>query len=86
MDDIDLLTSNRESAQGADNDVNNVLMQYLDGAFTLRRGNVINFAASNRPAGLDDAMRNRFNDRVLIDGPTTAEDFADMLYIMGGGG
>ncbi len=84
MDDIDLLTSNRENAQGADNDVNNVLMQYLDGAFTLRRGNVINFAASNRPAGLDDAMRNRFNDRVLIDGPTTSEDFADMLHIMGG--
>ena len=84
LDDIDLLTSSRDDAQGADNDINNILMQYLDGVFTLRRGNVINFAASNKPTGLDDALRNRFNDRLLIDGPTTAEDFADITLILGG--
>ena len=84
LDDIDLLTSSRDDAQGADNDINNILMQYLDGVFTVRRGNVINFAASNKPTGLDDALRNRFNDRLLIDGPTTAEDFADIALILGG--
>ncbi len=84
LDDIDLLTSSRDDAQGADNDINNILMQYLDGVFTLRRGNVINFAASNKPTGLDDALRNRFNDRLLIDGPTTAADFADIMLILGG--
>ncbi len=81
MDDIDLLSSNRNEAQGADNDINNILMQYLDGAFTVRRGNVINFAASNKPTGLDEAMRNRFNDRILIDGPKTDEDFADFIML-----
>ncbi len=84
LDDIDLLTSTRDDSQGADNDINNILMQYLDGVFTVRRGNVINFAASNKPTGLDDALRNRFNDRLLIDGPTTAEDFADICLILGG--
>ena len=84
LDDIDLLTSSRSDAQGADNDINNILMQYLDGAFTVRRGNVINFAASNKPTGLDDALRNRFNDRLLIDGPSTAEDFADICLILAG--
>jgi AAA+ superfamily predicted ATPase len=84
LDDIDLLTSSRDEAQGADNDINNILMQYLDGVFTLRRGNVINFAASNKPTGVDDALRNRFNDRLVIDGPVTAEDFADMVVILGG--
>lgn len=84
LDDIDLLTSSRDDAQGADNDINNILMQYLDGAFTVRRGNVINFAASNKPTGLDDALRNRFNDRLLIDGPSTAEDFADICLILAG--
>lgn len=84
LDDIDLLTSSRDDAQGADNDITNILMQYLDGVFTLRRGNVVNFAASNKPTGLDDALRNRFNDRLLIDGPTTAEDFADIMLILGG--
>ena len=84
LDDIDLLTSSRDDAQGADNDITNILMQYLDGVFTVRRGNVINFAASNKPTGLDEALRNRFNDRVVIDGPTTAEDFADMVVILGG--
>lgn len=83
FDDIDLLTSTRSDAQGADNDVNNIIMQYLDGVFTVRRGNVINFAASNKPTGLDSAMRNRFSDRLLVDGPVTSEDFADMLHIMG---
>lgn len=84
LDDIDLLTSSRDDAQGADNDINNILMQYLDGVFTVRRGNVINFAASNKPTGLDDALRNRFNDRLMIDGPTTTEDFADISLILGG--
>ncbi|MFH1173748.1 MAG: AAA family ATPase [archaeon] len=81
LDDIDLLTSTRKEAQGADNDINNILMQYLDGAFTMRLGNVINFAASNKPTGLDEAMRNRFQYRALIDGPKTAEDFADMIHL-----
>lgn len=84
FDDIDLLTSTRSDAQGADNDINNIIMQYLDGVYTVRRGNVINFAASNKPTGLDNAMRNRFSDRLLIDGPTKAEDFSDMLHIMAG--
>jgi len=84
LDDIDLLTSTRDDAQGADNDINNILMQYLDGVFTVRRGNVINFAASNKPTGMDDALRNRFNDRLIIDGPVSAEDFADMVHILGG--
>jgi hypothetical protein len=85
FDDIDLLTSSRDKAQGADNDINSIIMQYLDGVYTMRRGNVINFAASNKPTGLDDAMRNRFNDRCLIDGPSTAEDFADMVSLTGSG-
>ncbi len=84
MDDIDLLTTNRDNAQGADNDVTNILMQYLDGAYTVRRGNVINFAASNKPTGLDDAFRNRFSNRIYIDGPVTSDDFSDMIHIMGG--
>jgi SpoVK/Ycf46/Vps4 family AAA+-type ATPase len=83
-DDIDLLTSTRDEGQGADNDITNITMQYLDGAFTVRRGNVINFAASNKPTGVDDALRNRFSDRLLIDGPVTAEDFADVLMLMSG--
>lgn len=82
FDDIDLLTSSRDDAQGADNDINNIIMQYMDGVFTVRRGNVTNFAASNKPTGLDDALRNRFNDRLLVDGPKTSEDFADMLFIL----
>lgn len=84
FDDIDLLTSSRDDAQGADNDINNIIMQYLDGVFTRRLGNVINYAASNKPDGLDDALRNRFNYRLLIDGPVTNEDFADMLNLTGG--
>lgn len=83
MDDIDLLTTSRDTGQGADNDVTNILMQYLDGAYTVKRGNVINFAASNKPSGLDDAFRNRFANRIYIDGPVTAEDFSDMVHIMG---
>lgn len=81
FDDLDLLTTPRREAQGADNDINNIVMQYLDGVYTLRLGNVINFAATNKPTGLDDALRNRFNDRFLIDGPVTAEDFADMVNL-----
>jgi len=81
FDDLDLLTTTRREAQGADNDINNIIMQYLDGVYTLRLGNVINFGATNKPTGLDDALRNRFNDRFLIDGPVSAEDFADIVNL-----
>ncbi len=82
FDDIDMLTGgSRKNAQGADNDINNIIMQYLDGIWTVRRGNVTNYAASNEPANLDGAVRNRMNNRLLIDGPITQEDFADMFML-----
>jgi hypothetical protein len=78
-DDLDLLTSSRRDAQGADNDINNISMQYFDGVFTLRLGNVCNYAATNDPTGLDNALRNRFNDRLLVEGPVDGYDFSDMF-------
>lgn len=84
-DDLDLLTTTRREAQGADNDINNISMQYYDGIYTLRLGHVINFAATNKPTGLDNAFRNRFNDRMLVEGPVTAEDFADIVMLELGG-
>jgi AAA+ superfamily predicted ATPase len=80
-DDLDLLTTTRRDAQGADNDINNISMQYYDGVYTLRLGNVINFAATNKPTGLDNAFRNRFNDRLLVEGPLTEQDFADIIML-----
>ena len=82
LDDLDMLTTSREHAQGADNDISSILMQYLDGVMTERLGNVVNFVASNDPAGLDAALRNRANARFLIDGPRTPEDMADMVFIV----
>ena len=84
LDDLDLLTSGsrQESSGSADNDLRNTIMQFLDGAFTLRIGNNQVYAASNDPKGLDYAIRNRFNDRLLIEGPVTPEDMADMTYLL----
>lgn len=84
MDDLDLLTqgTRQETSGGADNDLRNVIMQFLDGAFTLRIGNNQVYAASNDPKGLDPAVRNRFSDRILVEGPKTVEDLADMTYIL----
>jgi hypothetical protein len=83
FDDIDMLTSGgrNESSGGADKDIMNIIMQFLDGAFTERLGNAQVYAASNDPKGLDAAIRNRFNDRLMIDGPTTREDMADLMLI-----
>lgn len=84
MDDLDLLTtgSRQDTSGGADNDLRNVIMQFLDGAFTLRIGNNQVYAASNDPKGLDGAIRNRFNDRILVEGPKTIEDLSDMAFIL----
>jgi len=84
LDDLDLLTagSRQDSSGSADNDLRNTIMQFLDGAFTLKIGNNQVYAASNDPKGLDYAVRNRFNDRLLIGGPVTSEDMADMAYIL----
>jgi len=83
LDDLDLLTQvGRSESGGADNDLRNVIMQFLDGAFTLRNGSNQVYSASNEPKNLDPAVRNRHNDRILVEGPKTAEDFADMTFIL----
>jgi hypothetical protein len=83
LDDLDLLTQgSRNDSGGADNDLRNVIMQFLDGIFTLRIGNNQVYSASNDPKGLDSAIRNRHNDRILVEGPKTAEDLSDMFVIL----
>ncbi len=82
FEDMDLLTSKRSDAQGADNDINDIIMQYLDGAETPKtQGRIINFASTNKATGLDDAQRNRFYDRLFVEGPLDPHDFADVAHM-----
>ncbi len=81
IDDIDLLVGDRDSKEGgANKDILNILMQYVDGAKTVIKGNAQLYAATNDPAGLEGALRQRFMARYLVDGPVTWYDFADITY------
>jgi len=86
LDDIDMLMSgDRNSGSGgADKDIANILMQYLEGVKTVIAGNNQVYCASNEPTGLDRALRNRMQFRLNIDGPETSEDFADLFCILTG--
>jgi len=66
---------------GADKDVLNITMQFLDGAFTKHIGNAQTYAATNEPTATDSALRQRFHHRELIDGPESWQDYARLTQI-----
>jgi ATPase family associated with various cellular activities (AAA) len=83
FDDIDLLLLSRgdPGMGGADKDVLNITMQFLDGAFTTHIGNAQTYAATNEPTSTDSALRQRFHHRELIDGPEDWDDYAALIGI-----
>jgi len=84
FDDLDLLLlgdRNSPNVVGADKDILNLTMQHLDGIHTVPVGNSQTLAATNQPLGTDDALRQRFQDRLPVDGPVTAEHFAQLQRV-----
>lgn len=83
FDDVDLLLLSRgdPGMGGADKDVLNITMQFLDGAFTKHVGNAQTYAATNEPTATDSALRQRFHHRESIDGPETWQDYARLTQI-----
>ncbi len=83
FDDVDLLLLSRgdPGMGGADKDVLNITMQFLDGAFTKHVGNAQTYAATNEPTATDSALRQRFHQRELIDGPESWQDYARLAQI-----
>lgn len=83
FDDIDLLLLSRgdPGMGGADKDVLNITMQFLDGAFTVHAGNAQTYAATNEPTATDSALRQRFHQRELIAGPETWDDYVNLLQV-----
>ena len=81
VDDIDLIvTPDRGSAQGADNDVMKGLMDFFSGTGSNYKGSYMAWAATNKPTASDGALRQRFIYRAPIRGPQTWEDYADLVY------
>src|SRR5262249_25108848 len=83
FDDVDLLLLARgdPGMGGADKDVLNITMQFLDGAFTTHTGNAQTYAATNEPTATDSALRQRFHHRELIGGPEDWDDYAALIGI-----
>jgi Cdc6-like AAA superfamily ATPase len=83
VDDIDLLLSNRDDpgSGGADKDLLKGLMDFFSGIGTNYKGNYSSVAATNKPTGVDDALRQRFVYRVMVTGAETWEDYADLVAI-----
>lgn len=83
FDDVDLLLLSRgdPGMGGADKDVLNITMQFLDGAFTKHIGNSQTYAATNEPTATDSALRQRFHHRELIAGPEDWDDYAALLGV-----
>lgn len=84
FDDIDLLIAgDRSSAgvNGADMDIMKAVMDFFSGAGTNYIGNYIGVAATNKPTGADDALRQRFVYRAKVGGPANSEEYADLAAL-----
>lgn len=84
FDDIDLLVAgSRDSAgvNGADMDIMKAVMDFFSGVGTNYTGGYIGIAATNKPTGADDALRQRFVYRAKVGGPESTEDYADLAAL-----
>ena len=82
VDDIDLLLSgNRDTGgtSGADMDIMKALMDFFAGTGANYIGNYIAVAATNKPTATDEALRQRFVYRAIIQGPQSVEDYSDLV-------
>jgi hypothetical protein len=84
VDDVDQVCGNRNdrNASAGQLEVTAVFMQQLSGAGTIVRGNATFGLFSNYPEKVDDALRQRAQARLLVDGPKTREDFTDLLHLL----
>lgn len=83
IDDIDLLLTQRDQpgSGGADRDLLKGLMDFFSGVGTSYKGNYTSIAATNKPTGTDDALRQRFVYRTVVEGPLSWEDFSDLVAL-----
>ncbi|TSC69243.1 MAG: hypothetical protein G01um101470_1066 [Parcubacteria group bacterium Gr01-1014_70] len=84
FDDIDLLIAgDRDAAgsNGADKDIMSAIMNFFSGTGTNYIGNYIGVAATNKPTGADDALRQRFVYRAKVAGPNTVEEYTDLVAL-----
>jgi len=84
IDDIDQVAGKRGDKQSSSGqqEVTAVLMESFAGATTRVLGNCSFGMFSNYPENVDDALRQRASARFLIDGPTTYEDYVDILALL----
>jgi hypothetical protein len=84
IDDVDQVCGNRNdrNASAGQLEVTGVFMQQFAGADTVVRGNASFGLFSNHPERVDDALRQRMQGRLPVDGPRTREDFSDLLQIL----
>jgi hypothetical protein len=84
VDDVDQVCGNRsdKNASAGQLEVTAVFMQQLSGANTVIRGNASFGLFSNYPEKIDEALRQRAQGRLLVDGPQTHADFTDLLHIL----
>jgi energy-coupling factor transporter ATP-binding protein EcfA2 len=83
VDDVDQVCGRRgdRNASAGQLEVTAVFMQELAGPATVIRGNASFGFFSNHPDRVDEALRQRAQARFRIDGPQTADDFADLLHV-----
>ena len=84
VDDIDLLLKgdrNDPGTSGGDLDIMKALMDFFSGTGTSYIGNYIAVGATNKPTATDDALRQRFVYRAIINGPESWEDYADIATL-----
>ena len=78
-----LLVGDRSSAgiSGADLDIMKALMDFLSGGSTNYIGNYCTVGATNKPTGTEDALRQRFVYRAVVNGPSVWEDYVDQVAL-----
>ncbi|MBI1975050.1 MAG: AAA family ATPase [Parcubacteria group bacterium] len=84
FDDIDLILTgdrNTPGTSGGDMDFMKAAMDFFSGTGTNFRGSYFGVAATNKPTGADDALRQRFVYRAIIEGPVTWQDYADLIAL-----
>ena len=84
IDDIDQVAGKRGDRQSSagQQEVTAVFMGAFAGANTVVRGNCTFGMFSNYPENVDDALRQRAGARFLVDGPSSRDEYIDILALL----
>lgn len=81
-DDLDTVIFGRKENEFSENiSVFGEFIKHIESATSKNKGNYLLWATTNKPENIDQALYRRFQQKILVKGPETRQDYIDLMKI-----